>query len=108
MIDSCPKCGKPKEVFMSQCSDCIDALFKGPRPAMVEFSATNNPEDWSAAENAGSIEIDNATYTAFNCFVCKGLYPWPIYIPLRMGAKTYDDFLQQYGLVCPTCVKAKH
>lgn len=107
MIDSCPKCGKPKEFFLSQCSDCIDALMKGPRPATVLFSATNNPEDYSVSENAGSIELGRDTETAFNCFVCGGLYPWPHYIPLRMGKLTYDDFTQTYGLVCPICVKAK-
>lgn len=45
--------------------------------------------------------------TAFNCFACGGLYPWPNYIPLRYGARTYDDFLQTYALICPTCVEKK-
>lgn len=51
--------------------------------------------------------MENETFTAFNCFVCGGLYPWPNYIPLRYGARTYDDFLSQYALVCPTCVEKK-
>lgn len=52
--------------------------------------------------------MDREVFTAFNCFVCGRLCPWPSYIPLRWGAKTYDDFMSQYGLVCPECVKTRN
>ena len=51
--------------------------------------------------------MESEAFTAFECFCCKKVFPWPVYIPLQHGAKTYDDFLQSYGLVCPLCVKNK-
>lgn len=41
---------------------------------------------------------------AFNCSICKAMYPCPAVVssldPLRL-----KDFFDVYGLVCPTCHK---